>query len=299
MLAGPLMMPELRERFQPVSKFEMRIDAHQHFWHYHPERLPWISEDMEVLKQDFLPHHLEPLLAQTGLEGCIAVQTEHSEDETNFLLDLAAQHDFIKGVVGWVDLRAENVEERLVHFCRNPFFRGVRHIVQDEPDDHFLLNPDFLRGMRYLKTHDLTYDILIFPRHLDVAETFVSYFPSQKFVLDHLAKPNIQLGVFEDWKKRMHALAKHPSVYCKVSGMVTEADWYHWSIEDFTPFLDVVFDAFGTERVMFGSDWPVCTLAASYKQVTSIVADYLKVHSEEDQHNIMGRNCLEFYGIPS
>lgn len=251
------------------------IDAHLHFWEYDSSRHSWISEDMRVLRRNFLPEHLEPELNKTGIDGCIAVHTEQTEEDTVFLLKLADKYLFIKGVIGWLDLQADDVENRIREFVQYSLLKGVRHIVQNEPDDRFLLLPDFKRGISLLKKYDLCYDILIYPSQLPAAITFVSNFPEQKFVLDHLAKPNIKEQQTTHWKEKIYELARHPFTFCKVSGMVTEAEWGKWKPEDFKPYLDTVFEAFGVERLIFGSDWPICTLAADYAEVLQIVEDYI------------------------
>lgn len=227
----------------------------------------------------------------------MAVQADQTERETEFLLGLADEYGFIQGVVGWLDIQSPSLEERLQHFTRFDALKGLRHIVQDEPDDEFLLRPAFLRGIKLLEEYDLCYDILIFPRHLSVALEFISKFPNQKFVLDHIAKPHIKEHKIEDWAEGIRELAKHPQLYCKVSGMVTEADWNHWRAEDFQPCLDVVFEAFGPKRLMFGSDWPVCTLAGNYTEVFKIIINYIDTLSSDDQAMIMGENAERWYGL--
>ena len=273
----------------------MKIDAHQHFWKYSPETHSWINDNMAVLKQDFLPEHLEPELNNNGFDGCIVVQADQSEAENEFLLGLADNYTSIKGVVGWIDLRAVNVEERLSHYSKDPKFCGIRHVVQDEPDDEFLLRDDFKRGISKLKNYNLTYDILIFEKQLPAAIKFVAAFPDQPFVLDHIAKPLIAQQELKPWKAYIQQLAKFPNLFCKVSGMVTEADWNNWNPADFIPYLDTVFEAFGTQRIMIGSDWPVCKLVASYGQVINLVESYIKDFSETEKAAIMGKNALNFY----
>ncbi|HEV3040237.1 MAG TPA: amidohydrolase family protein [Candidatus Angelobacter sp.] len=274
----------------------MRIDAHQHFWRYNPSRDQWITDEMADLKQDFLPQQLIPELAANQIDGCIAVQADQSEAETLFLLDLASHNDAIQGVVGWVDLCADNVPERLEFFSKYPKLRGFRHIVQAEPDDQFMLRPRFLRGIEALKEFGFTYDVLIYPQQLPAAIELVSRYPEQLFVLDHLAKPAIKEKKLTLWERDLRALAKSPNVYCKVSGMVTEADWEQWRSGDFRPYLDVVFEAFGVDRIMFGSDWPVCLLAAGYGAVVSLVADYLGNLPRVEIEKVFGLNAAHFYG---
>ena len=274
----------------------MQIDSHQHFWHYDPVRDAWIDETMQQIARDFLPKDLEPLLQKNKIDGCVAVQADQSETETQFLLDLAKKHSFIKGVVGWVDLFDENLPERLAHFSENKLFKGVRHIVQSEQDG-FMLQESFLKGIGRLKDFDLTYDILIYPHQLEEAVQMVRFFPEQKFVLDHIAKPYIKDKKIEPWSDYLRQLAAYQNVYCKMSGMITEADWHHWLLSDFEAYLSVVTEAFGTERLMFGSDWPVCLLAGSYGHVLQIVKEYIQHLSPGDQKKIMGENAIKFYKL--
>ncbi|MDH5603512.1 MAG: amidohydrolase family protein [Cyclobacteriaceae bacterium] len=275
----------------------MRIDAHQHFWKYSPLTHPWISTQMGVIKRDFFPEDLAPLLKENGFEGCVAVQADQSERETDFLLDLAGKHDFIKGVVGWVDLRAGNTRERLEHYRAFDKLKGFRHVVQDEQDNHFIERENFISGVRILRDFDLTYDILIYPRHLGPTKKFLEALPDQKFVIDHIAKPFIKNGILEPWEEEIRALARFPNVYCKVSGMVTEAEWKAWTQDDFKKYMDVVFDAFGTDRLMFGSDWPVCLLSATYKEVVGIVEEYCEGFSAAEKEKLFEKNCKRFYDL--
>lgn len=274
-----------------------KIDAHQHFWKYSPEEYGWINEEMSVLKKDYLPDELHDHLKTNGFDGCVAVQARQNEDENEFLLGLASDYSFINGVVGWVDLQADYADEKLDRLSRNPALCGIRHLVQDEPDDDFLLGDKFLRGVEYLKKYDLCYDILIFPRHLQVAETFVKQFPDQRFVIDHIAKPDIKNQVMEPWADGMKRIAQYPNVGCKLSGMVTEARWRDWSRADFRPYLEVVLEAFGTDRLLIGSDWPVCKLAGGYDEVIGIVRDYISELSKDEQNMILGGNAVQFYNL--
>lgn len=273
----------------------MRIDAHQHFWDYSPEEYGWIDERMSVIRRSFAPSDLRPLLAANGFDGSIAVQARQHLGETEYLLRLADDHDVIKGVVGWVDLRAPDAESQLERFRSHARFVGVRHIVQDEPDDRFLLRDDFVRGVALLG--DLAYDILIYPKQLPAALEFVERFPELRLVVDHIAKPYIGRGELEPWASSMRRLAEASNVYCKVSGMVTETDWHGWKPTDFTPYLDVVFEAFGARRIMVGSDWPVCMLAASYGEVMEIVSRYVGPLSDEDKAAVLGDNAARFYKL--
>lgn len=273
----------------------MRIDAHQHFWKYSLEEYGWIGDGMDVIRRDFGPRELEPLLKANGFEGSVAVQARQHLGETEYLLKLADEHPAVRGVVGWVDLRSADAEAQLDRFREHPKLVGVRHIVQDEPDDRFLMGEDFLRGLSLLG--DLTYDILIYPNQLPAALELVERFPDRRLVIDHIAKPYIGRGELEPWASQMRQIAEAPSVSCKVSGMVTEADWQGWTRDDFTPYLDVVFEAFGPGRIMVGSDWPVCTLAASYGQVIDVVKSYIDPLSEAEQTAVLGGTATEFYRL--
>jgi L-fuconolactonase len=275
----------------------LKIDTHQHFWQYSAIKHAWINDEMQILKQDYLPEYFKHEMYRADYQYCVAVQADQSEAETAFLLALASEHDFIKGVVGWVDFRAENIAERLEYFAQFPLLKGFRHVVQDEVDDYFLLQPDFLRGIARLADFNFTYDILIYPKHLKVAAEFVSQFPQQKFVLDHIAKPLIKDQVLSPWKEDIQALAQFPNVFCKLSGMVTEAYPYPWNPKDFKPYLDTILEAFGTDRLMIGSDYPVCKLAGAYCEVMNLVETYIAFLSVEEQQNILGWNAKAFYGL--
>jgi L-fuconolactonase len=275
----------------------MRVDAHQHFWKYNAARDSWITDEMSVLRRDFLPEELARECQANGIDASVAVQADQSEDETRFLLDLAEHNPRIAGVVGWVDLRSTRVSERLEHFSHFEKLRGFRHIAQAEPDDRFLVRQDFLNGVAQLHRFGFTYDILIYPKQLPAALELAAKFPEQRFVIDHLAKPEIKAGEIKSWAGYMRRIAENRNVFCKLSGMVTEADWRHWKPADFRPYLDEVFDVFGPERLMFGSDWPVCLAAASYAQVRGIIEDYLQNSSAHDRESIFGGNATRFYGL--
>lgn len=275
----------------------MRLDAHQHFWRYNPQEYPWMSDEMPALKQDYLPDDLQPLLQAIGFDGSVVVQARQNLAETDWLLELADQYDFIKGVVGWVDLRSPEVRRQLERYAPHPKLRGVRHVVHDEPDDEFMLRPDFQRGIAALKEFNLTYDLLLFPRHLPVAVKVVERFPEQPFVVDHIAKPEIKHQRLSPWKEDLQALARYEQVMCKLSGMVTETHWGQWQPKDFRPYLDIVVNVFGPRRVMIGSDWPVCTLSGRYQQVMDIVLTYAQQFPADVQAGMLGDNCARFYGI--
>ena len=275
----------------------LQIDSHQHFWYYEPLRDGWITEEMSVLKRNFLPDQVKGLLNQEGLNGCVAVQADQSEGETEFLIGLAREDKFIKGVVGWVDLMSDQLEERLTYFSQHAVVKGFRHILQAEKDRAFMLRPAFKKGITALQQAGFTYDLLVYPDQLSYVLELVRSFPGQPFVLDHLGKPDIKKGTLEKWRRNILEIGRHPNVYCKVSGMVTEADWKGWKAEDFTPCLDAVTEAFGTDRLMFGSDWPVCLLAASYSQVAELVKKYFASYGKEARSAIMGANAVRFYHL--
>jgi len=275
----------------------MVIDSHQHFWKYEPKKHSWIDNKMKVIRKDFMPSDLLNVYTKNNIDGCVAVQADQTLEETNFLLDLASKNDFIKGVVGWADLRAENIDDVLKHYSQHEKLKGFRHVVQGEEDHNFLLRVDFLRGISALKEYNFTYDILVFPHQLGSVLEFVKRFPNQKFVIDHIAKPYIKDGFFDGWATLMTEIAKHKNVFCKVSGMITEADYNTWTQAQLQPYLELVFEAFGTDRMMFGSDWPVCLVAGNYQQVKKIVTNFISKFSEVEQQAIMGKNAIKFYNL--
>ena len=275
----------------------MRIDAHQHFWVYDQREYAWIDDSMASLRRDFLPNDLKIELGRKGFQGSVAVQARQTQEETRWLLELATDASFILGVVGWVDLRSSNVRSQLEAFAGNPKLVGIRHIAQSEPNDRFLLQPEFLQGISLLEEFDLAYDLLIYPKHLPVAAEFVRRFPRQRFVLDHLAKPPIKSGSLRPWERGMRELGTLPNVFCKLSGLVTEADWQNWKPEHIAPYMDVAFETFGPRRLMIGSDWPVCTLAASYTRAIDLVESYLSQHATEVQDAALGENAQQFWKL--
>ena len=279
----------------------MNIDSHQHFWRYSAEDYPWIGTGMERIARDFLAVDLAAVARPLGIAGSVAVQARQSLEESRWLLELAAADPFIRGVVGWVDLRHPEVARQLEPLAADSRFVGVRHVVQDEPDPRFLLGEAFVRGLRELRRFDLTYDLLLYPHQLPAAVELAGMLPEQPFVLDHLAKPRIGLGVkdagFADWRRNIEALAAHENVCCKLSGMVTEAAWRGWKQADFIPYLDVVLTAFGPDRLMFGSDWPVCLVAAEYAEVVAIVRGFIATLSAAEQQQILGGTTIRFYGL--
>jgi L-fuconolactonase len=271
-----------------------KIDAHQHFWRYNHDDYAWINDRMGILKRNYLPEDLKEEMDRTGIDGCIAVQARQMEEENRVLLSLAENFSFIKGIVGWVDLRSPDVNERLLQYSKYQVFKGVRHVIHDEPDPDFMLQTNFIRGISMLKEHNLTYDILIFEQHLPNTIQLVEQFPDQKFVVDHLAKPKIKDKQLEPWKSRMQELARSENVFCKMSGMVTEAGWKDWLPEDIIPFMEVVYDSFGSNRLMFGSDWPVCRLAGDYDKVFRLLDEFIPMHEKE---KVFGGNAIAFYGL--
>ena len=279
----------------------MKIDSHQHFWAYSAVEYPWIGAGMERLARDYLPADLEAVATPEGVAGSVAVQARQSLAESRWLLDLARRHPFIRGVVGWVDLRSDHVAHDLATLAPHEAFVGVRHIVQDEPDPRFLLGEAFVRGLRQLHQFGLTYDLLLYPQQLSAAVELVGLLPEQPFVLDHLAKPRLKPPIKtsdrDQWRRDIEALARHRNVCCKLSGLVTEAAWRQWQPADFRPFLDVALTAFGPERLMFGSDWPVCLLSGDYAEVAGIVEDFIATLAPDERNQIWGGTATRFYGL--
>jgi L-fuconolactonase len=275
----------------------LKIDAHHHLWKFDAQEYGWIDDEMQVLRRDFLPADLHKEMVAAGIDGAVAVQARQTVEETRWLLELAGQNDFMKGVVGWVPLVDPKVGGILDRFAANPKLRGVRHVLQDEPDENHMLRDDFNRGIRELKRHSLTYDILIFERHLPQTIRFVDQYPNQKFVVDHLAKPRVKFKALSPWREHLLELAKRPHVYCKISGLATEANHKDWTEEQLQPYIDTVLSAFGPRRVMFGSDWPVCLLAIGYQRWVGIVAKAAARLSEAEQKRLWGETAMEAYGL--
>jgi len=275
----------------------MVIDSHQHFWNYEPVKHDWIDDDMSVIRRDFLPSDLKKEYDNYGIDGCVAVQADQTLAETDFLLQLSNENDFIKGIVGWVDLRSETIKTDLEKYSIHKKIKGFRHVVQGEPDHNFLLRSNFLRGISTLKYFDFTYDILVFPHQLGAVLEFVKRFPNQKFVIDHIAKPYIKDGFFNGWATLMKNIATYQNVECKISGMITEADYKSWTPAQIEPYMDVVLNAFGSSRIMYGSDWPVCLVAGNYKQVKDLVTHFIANLSVSEQADIMGNNAIKFYNL--
>jgi L-fuconolactonase len=281
----------------PPAQIPLCIDAHQHFWKFDPIRDSWINDEMSVIQRDFLPHDLQPLLTANQVDGCVIVQCDQSENENEFQLNHADCFDFIKGVVGWVDLQSSAVEDRLAFYHSFKKMKGFRHILQGETDRALMLRPAFMNGISKLQQFDFTYDILIYPDQLDYVRELVVAFPYQKFVIDHIAKPNIKDKNMGEWRKGIEQLSVYPNLYCKISGMVTEADWKNRGKEDCNPYMDVVVESFGTKRIMFGSDWPVCLVAASYQQTMEIVINYFSSFSHSEKQDFFALNAIKFYNL--
>ena len=276
----------------------MRIDAHHHCWKYDPKEYPWMGDDMAALRVDHMPPDLHQHLQRHEIDGALMVQVRQNLDETRWMLDLADHYAYILGVIGWVDLCSPEAGAQLDEFKENSKFRGVRHLIQDEKDSNFLLRDDFCRGVREAADRGLTYDILVYPNQLDAAIQFADRFEDAPLVLDHLAKPYIKKGELEPWATQVRALAERPNVACKISGMVTEADWTEWKKDEFHPFLDVCFEAFGEDRLIYGSDWPMCELAGGYMKMAAVTADYAARVSGEAREKLFGRNAVRWYGLP-
>lgn len=273
------------------------VDAHHHFWIYDPIEHKWINDKMTAIRRNFLPEDLEPVLNENGISETIVVQVAQNEAENEFQLRNAEQYDFVKGVVGWIDLRDEKVEEKLSHYKRFKKLKGFRHVLQAETDRALMLRPSFMRGIDKLRYFEYTFDILIYADQLKYVEEFVSAFPDQLFVIDHIAKPNIRKREIDEWRKGIQRVANHQNVYCKISGMVTEADWFHWKKDDFKPYIDTVVNSFGINRIMYGSDWPVCLVAGSYREVKDIVDDYFSYFTLEEQEKFFRKNAIKFYNL--
>jgi len=277
----------------------MIIDSHQHFWqHSQPFDYSWQdTPDLEPIRRDYLPNDLKPLIDAAGVDRAVFVQTQHNVAENRWVLELAEQNEFLVGVVGWVDLASEACEEQLLEFRDHPKFVGVRHVTQDEPDDDFIVRPEIIRGLKVLEQHNVPFDLLFFVKHLHHTPTLARELSNLPMVIDHLAKPNIKEGRLDDWADNFRAAAKFPNVYCKLSGMITEADWQDWKPADLKPYVEIALEAFGPERLMYGSDWPVCELAGSYQQVFDALNELLGPLSETENEKIFGDTAKQFYKL--
>lgn len=274
----------------------MRIDAHQHFWYYNATDYAWIDDSMKAIQRDFLPSDLEPILQKHNFDGCVLVQVNQNEAENDYFLKFAELYDFIKGVVGWIDLKADNLPERLEYYRQFAPLKGFRHIVQGEPIG-FMRDEQFIKGVQQLAPHNYTYDVLIYPSQMKDAVHLIRQCSDNQFVIDHIAKPYIKDKEIVRWANYMQKLSEFPHVMCKVSGMVTEADWHNWKKEDFYIYLDIVFECFGPDRIMYGSDWPVCLVAAQYEQQLEIVESYFDKLSSTEKAKIFGENAAKFYHL--
>ncbi len=272
------------------------IDTHVHFWIYDKIKDAWITDDMKLLQKNFLPEHLRTEFKENEVDGVIAVQADQSEDETTFLFELAKKNSEIKGIVGWIDLQNENIENKLLFYSQSRVIKGFRHIVQAEPTG-FLKGDKFLNGIKLLKSFDFTFDILIFENQLSEAVEFVNKFPEQKFIIDHCAKPDIKNRSIIEWEKRMREISQNKNVYCKLSGLTTEAHWMKWKEKDFYPYFDCVFEYFGTDRLLFGSDWPVVLISGTYSKWKNVLENYMNGFSIKEKENVFGGNAIEFYKI--
>jgi len=273
------------------------IDAHQHFWQYDAVKYDWIDDSMAAIRQSFMPSDLKNLLEQNQVDGTVLVQVNQSMDENNFMLSLAKENDFIKAVVGWVDLQSQNITEELTILKQHNKLKGFRHILQAEKDADFMLRPNFKRGISALAAFNDTFDLLIYPHQLAAARVLVNSYPNQLFVIDHLAKPYIKNSLIDNWKCDLQNIAAHENVYCKVSGLFTEAIWTNCSLPDLKPYLDVAVEAFGMKRLLFGSDWPVCLLATNYKNNLSVIQEYFKTFSSTEQEQFFAQNAINFYNL--
>jgi L-fuconolactonase len=274
----------------------MRLDSHQHFWEYDPKRQDWISPEMNRIRRNFRPADLYPLLQDAKMDGCIAVQAEESLRETDFLLDLADQHEWIVGVVGWADLKSDNLGELLDAYSEKPKLVGFREVLQSK-DPRYMLQEEFIRGILKIGGRGYPYDILIFPNHFEASLDLVKKCPNQRFVIDHLAKPFIKDGEWKDWKKAMTLLAERELVHCKLSGIITEADWKTWTPEQLFPYLEIAVELFGPSRLMYGSDWPVCLLAGEYERFWQVIEEFTDSLSPSEKARIMGETAADFYRI--
>lgn len=272
------------------------IDTHVHFWTYNKVKDAWITDDMRILQKDFLPQNLFPVLKENNIKGAIAVQADQSENENEFLIALSETNPFIKGIVAWVDFQNKNIENRLLYYSKFPIVKGFRHIVQAEPAG-FLENKNFLEGVGLLQKYNFTYDVLIYENQLQEAIEFVEKFPDQKFMIDHFAKPNVKQKSEDAWKKAIERISTYENVYCKLSGLTTEADWTSWKEEDFYPYFDCVTKAFGTGRLVFGSDWPVVKISGGYLKWKNLVENYMRNFSPEDKEKVFEKNAIEFYNL--
>jgi len=272
------------------------IDAHIHFWKYNKIKDDWITDEMKLLQKDFLPQDFKPVLEENNVNGVIAVQADQSENENEFLMELSKNNSFIKGIVGWVDFQNENIENKLLYYSKFPVIKGFRHIVQAEPHG-FFRNEFFLNGIKLLKKFNFTYDILIYENQLKEAIEFVNQFPEQKFIIDHCAKPAIKNKSINEWKKGINEISQNTNVYCKLSGLTTEAEWNTWEEKDFYPYFDCVFESFGINRLVFGSDWPVVNISGGFSNWKTLLKNYMLDFTKEEREKVFEKNAIEFYNL--
>jgi L-fuconolactonase len=275
----------------------MRIDAHQHFWKYAPTTHGWINDEMAVIRRDFLPNDLEPILSKHNIDGTVAVQADESIHETEFLLSLSEKHAFIKAVIGWIDLRSPQIHDQLAYFKKFRKLVGFRCIMQGQPDEAYLNNEIFIKNVALLKDFDYTYDLLVYHHQLPSLLKFIEKIPENRLILDHIGKPDIKAKNYSKWKEKIFELAQHPGIYCKLSGMITEANYSTWKYDDIVPYMDAVGEAFGTERICFGSDWPVCLVAGHYDKMIGVVEKWASQLNEKDYNQLFGLNTSRFYNI--
>ena len=276
----------------------MIVDAHQHFWDLRLFPQDWLAgPEMKPIRRTFLPKNLAPLLRKAGVDRTVFVQTKHDLAENRWVLGLADEHEWIGGVVGWVDLRSPRCEEQIVEFREHPKFVGVRHVVQDEPDGDWIVRPDVLRGLKALQKHGVPYDLLFTAKHLKHAATVARKLPGLRLVIDHLSKPDIRGARILGWIDEFRSAAEFPNVYCKLSSMATQADWKRWRLADLRPYVQAALDLFGPDRLMFGSDWPVCLLATTYQEWFDAITDLLEPLSRDERARIMGGTAAQFYRL--
>lgn len=276
------------------------IDAHQHFWEIGKSGFDYAWMDGEALapiRKTYLPADLKQHLDATGVDQSIFVQTQHNVEENRWVLQFCEDHDFLAGMVGWVDLASTDCERQLEEFKSNPYFVGIRHVTHDEPDDDWIIRDEVMNGLRVLEKYEVPFDLLFFVKHLKHASTLGKALPDLPMVIDHLAKPEIKAGRLENWEENFRAAAKFPNMFCKISGMVTEADWLAWKPDDLRPYVEIALEVFGPERCMYGSDWPVCELAGSYEQVIGAAREVLSGLSPDEQAWVFGGTAKKFYGI--
>ena len=275
----------------------MRIDAHQHFWKYAPTTHGWINDEMAVIRRDFLPNDLEPILSKHSIDGTVAVQADESIHETEFLLSLSEKHAFIKAVIGWIDLRSPQIHDQLAYFKKFRKLVGFRCIMQGQPDEAYLNNEIFIKNVALLKDFDYTYDLLVYHHQLPSLLKFIEKIPENRLILDHIGKPDIKAKNYSKWKENIFELAQHPGIYCKLSGMITEANYSTWKYDDIVPYMDAVGEAFGAERICFGSDWPVCLVAGNYDKMIGVVEKWASQLNQKDYNQLFGLNTSRFYNI--